>query len=82
MEKFSLSEKKVQKGLGCRHTVLGKFFKLFEFQGFNVLTLQIGPFFSVNVVLTIVFQIPKPFDLKKPVLPKMAEMADFSSLQK
>ena len=30
--------------LGCRHPVLGKIVEIFEFQGFNMLTLWIGPF--------------------------------------
>ena len=30
--------------MGSGHPVVGKIFKMFEFQGFNMLTLRIGPF--------------------------------------
>ena len=30
--------------LGCRHPVKGKIFKILEFGGLNMITLQIGPF--------------------------------------
>ena len=36
--------------MGYRHPVLGKFFKMVEFQGFNMLTLRIGPFESMKKI--------------------------------
>ena len=49
IESFSVNEKwtflfKKWLSLGCRHPVKGKFFKILEFGGLNMITLWIGPF--------------------------------------